>query len=205
MKNKIETGTIIQIPLEHNLGYVSAKLINLNELIENPIYNELLYVYNDVFENTELFNSQNIETKDLLLGPVFILDLPPILRKRKWKIIGYIKPTKNELTIPDFKDFGPITAIYENDAKVWYGIKQLDLNNRIPLDYHQVMHLEKFVFYSHDIVSRRITMEVIRQQNRKIEDFYSLQEWREIAPYNNMMFTPVYSTIPHNKRGKLLL
>lgn len=49
-KNKIETGSIIKIPLEHDFGYVLAKFINLKEIKESIGYNEFIYVYNRVFK-----------------------------------------------------------------------------------------------------------------------------------------------------------
>jgi hypothetical protein len=50
------------------------------------------------------FHINLINTNDLLLGPIFILDLPPVFKKNTWKILDVVSPTQKELTIPDFKD-----------------------------------------------------------------------------------------------------
>lgn len=133
-----------------------------------------------------------------------MLDLPPIVKNKSWELVGHLEPKPNELIIPDFKDFGPVFAMYEKDAKLWYCIKNLDINKRIIVEQDQVYHLEKFVYYSHDLVTRRLTMEVLRQNSKQIEEFYSLEEWKELAPYYNTLHTPIYSTIPFEIRGRMV-
>ncbi|WP_417353050.1 Imm26 family immunity protein [Flavobacterium alkalisoli] len=202
-KNKLNTGTIIKIPLEHNLGFVLAKFINLNEILNKPNHNEFIYVYNKVFKEEEIV-IDGIDDNELLLGGVFVLDLLPVIRNKTWETIGYLEPKNSELKIPDFKDYGPILATYEKDAKFWYCIKNFEINNRIVVEWDEVHHLEKFTYYSHDIVVRRLTMEVIRQSDKKIENYYSLKEWKELAPYYNTLYTPVYSSISFEIRGEMI-
>lgn len=73
-KNKIETGSIIKIPLEHNLGYVLAKFINLNEIKKDIGYNEFIYVYDRIFRDEDIVVN-NIDDNDLLRGGVYVLNI----------------------------------------------------------------------------------------------------------------------------------
>ena len=201
MKNNLISGTLIKIPLEFELGFVLAKLIKLKEIVTNPTLDFLVYVYEKVFKYDSDINFNDLDSCEYLLGGVFVLDLTSILKINKWEIIGYHAPNSFELTMPDFKDFGPSLTLYEKDAKCWYCINNYDVNNRILVDYSKIKHLEKFVYYSHDIITRRLTMEVIRQSASNIKDYYRLEKWEELAPYYNMIYTPIFKSIAKAHRG----
>jgi hypothetical protein len=203
-KNKIISGTLLKIPLEHNLGFVIAKFINLNEVHENPTYNEFIYVYNYVYGN-EKIDINKIEDSDLLLGGIYVLNLYFALKENLWEKVGFLEPTPDQLVMPDLKDFGPLFTKYEKDAKSWYVVRQDNINRREQIDYVKVAHLEKLIYYSYDVVVKRLTMEVLRQSGKKVEDFYLLGTWDELAPYYNMLFTTVYTEVPIDIRGKALM
>jgi hypothetical protein len=203
-KNKIETGSIIKIPLENGLGYVLAKFINLNEVKNTIGYNEFIYVYNRIFKDEDIVVS-NIDDNDLLLGGIFVLNIYPALKNKTWEIVGLLRPKKVELTIPDFKDFGPVLTTYEKDAKIWYYIHNAEVNNRVVVDYEKVKHLEKFIYRAYGSITTRLTMEVIRQQGNKIEEFYKLDNHDDLVSYYNTIYTPIYSSIPGEIRGKVIV
>lgn len=202
-KNKIETGSIIKIPLGHNFGYVLAKFINLNEIKDGLGYNEFIYVYNRVFKDEDIV-VKGIDDNDLLLGGIYILNPYPALKNKTWEIVGLLKAKAIELQIPDFKDYGPVFTLYERDAKIWYYIHNDDINNRIVTDYEKVKHLEKFIYRAYGSVMTRLTMEVIRQSGKKIENYYELKEHDDLVSYYNTIYTPIYSTIPKEIRGKAI-
>lgn len=204
MKKKIETGSIIKIPLEHNLGFVLAKFINLKEIEESIGYNEFIYVYNRVFKDEDII-VEGIDDNDLLLGGIYVLNPYPALKNKTWEIVGLLKPKTIELQIPDFKDYGPVFTLYEKDAKIWYYIQNDEINNRVITDYEKVKHLEKLIYRAYGSVMTRLTMEVIRQRGKKIEDYYELKEHDRLVSYYNTIYTTVYSSIPKEVRGKAIL
>lgn len=203
-KNKIETGSIIKIPLEHDFGFVLAKFINLKEIKEDIGYNEFIYVYKRVFKNENL-EIENIDDNDLLLGGIYVLNPYPAIKNKIWEIVGLVKPKVTELEIPDFKDFGPLLSFYEKDAKIWYYIQKDEINNRIVTDYEKVKHLEKFIYRTYGSIITRLTMEVIRQQGKKIEEYYKLDNHDDLVSYYNTIYTPIYSSIPQEIRGKAII
>lgn len=203
-KNKIETGSIIKIPLEHGFGFVLAKFINLKEIKEDIGYNEFIYVYNRVFKDEDV-TVEGIDNNDLLLGGIYVLNPYPALKNNTWEIVGHLEPKASELQIPDFKSFGPVLTMYEKDAKIWYCIHNDEVNKRIITEYEKVKHLEKFIYKAYGSIMTRLTMEVIRQSEKRIEDYYELKEHDELSSYYNIMYTPVYSTIPKEIRGKAIL
>lgn len=202
--NNIETGTIIKIPLEHNFGFVLAKFINLKEIKEDVGYNEFIYVYNRVFKDEDIV-VDGIDAYDLLLGGIYVLNPYPALKNNIWKIVGLLEPKTSELQIPDFKDFGPVFTKYEKDAGVWYYIHNAEVNKRVIADYENIKHLEKLVYKAYGSIMTRLTMEIIRQKGKKIEDYYDLKEHDELSSYYNTIYTPIYSTIPKEMRGKAIL
>jgi hypothetical protein len=202
-KNKIETGSIIKIPLEHGFGFVLAKFINLKEIKEDIGYNEFIYVYNRIFKDEDIV-VDDIDANDLLLGGLYVLNPYPALKNKTWEIVGLLKPKKSELQIPDFKDFGPFLALYEKDATIWYYIHNGEVNNRIVTDYEKVKHLEQFIYRAYGSIITRLTMEVIRQNGEKIEDYYDLKEHDDLVSYYNVIYTPLYSSISKEIRGKAI-
>jgi len=202
-KNRIETGSIIKIPLEHGFGFVLAKFINLKEIKEDIAYNEFMYVYNRVFKDEDIA-VEGIDNNDLLLGGIYILNLYPALKNKIWEIVGLVQPKTIELQIPDFKDYGPVFTLYEKDAKIWYYIHNDEINHRVVTDYEKVKHLEKFIYYAYGSIMTRLTMEVIRQKDKKIEDYYKLDNHDDLASYYNTIYTPIYSSISAEIRGKAI-
>ncbi len=205
MAKKFNSGTIIKVPLEFGRGSVLAKLVDLSDIKQNPVYNELLYVYKSFAHNGDVSDAvQKLNESELLLGPIFILDLPAILRKKKWEIVGAADLTPMESDIPDFKDFGPVFSTNEDEAKTWYYIRNLEINNRIVTSFDAVKHLEVFKIYSHDMVARRITMEVIRSDGENIIDYYDLDKWENLCLFKHIEHTPMYRDIPNGIRGKAI-
>jgi hypothetical protein len=203
-KKQLKTGTIIRIPLEHDLGFIYAMLINLRDLKEKPTYNELIRVFNYITENPKEDDVKVLHDKDLLVGPLIVLDLPPVVKNGKWQVVGYIEPGEEELVIPDFKEAWPPLIMYEDEANEWRYIRNLDVNGRIRSTWEKVKHLELFNFKSNDLISRRLTMEYLRQTGKNIEDYYELKEWKDLSVYKNVLHTPVYSSIPKEIRGKAI-
>lgn len=109
------------------------------------------------------------------------------------------------MQIPDFRDFGPVFTMYEKDAKLWYYIRNDEVNKRVVSEYEKVKHLEHFIYKAYGSIVTRLTMEVIRQYEKKIEDYYELKEYDELSSYYNTIYTPVYSSIPKEIRGKTIL
>jgi hypothetical protein len=203
-QQNFKTGSIIRIKLEHDLGFVYAMVINLTELIDDPTIHALIRVYNFITQNPSEEDIKNLHSKDLLVGPLFVLDLLPVVKKGKWPVVGHIEPVNEELIIPDFKEAWPLLTMYEDEAKEWKYIRNLDVNGRIKSTWEKVKHLEIFSYKSNDLIARRLTMEYLRQTGKKIEDYYELKEWEELSVYKNVLYTPVYSKIPKEIRGRAL-
>lgn len=202
---QLKSGTIIRVKLEHDLGYVYGKVINLVELLkEKQNVQELVYFYDCVTKNPSKDDLTKIQSSDLLVGPMFVLDLKPVVKNGTWEEVGFIEPTKEELIIPDFKETSPITAYDEDEATGWNYIRNLNVNGRVPSTWEKVKHLNLFKYSSHDLIARRLTMEHLRQTGKKIEDYYEMKEWKELSVYKNMKYTSIYSTVPKEIRGRAI-
>jgi hypothetical protein len=68
---QLKSGTIIKVKLEHNLGYVYGKVINVVELLkEKKNVDELVYFYDYVVQDPDKDDLTKIQDKDLLVGPL---------------------------------------------------------------------------------------------------------------------------------------
>jgi hypothetical protein len=201
---QLKSGTVVMVKLEHNLGYIYGKIINLVEILnEKRDVDELVYFYNYVTKSPEK-DLSTLMAKDLLVGPLFVLDLKPVVKNGTWETVGFIAPTKDELRIPDFKEARPLATWDEDKATGWNYISNLNVNGRVASTFENVKHLEVFQYLSHDLIARRLTMEHLRQIGKKIEDYYKLKEWRELSVYKNMKYTSIYSTVPNEMRGRAI-
>lgn len=202
---QLKSGTIIRVKLEHNLGFVYGKVINLVELLNaKQNVDELVRFYNYVTIKPDKDDLINLQDKDLLVGPLFVLDLKPVIKNSTWEEVGFVGPRKEELIIPDFKETRPITAFDEEEATGWGYIRGLHVNGRVSSSWEKVKHLNLFKYSSHDLITRRLTMEHLRQTGKKIEDYYELKEWEETSVYKNMKYTSVYSSVPREIRGRAI-
>ncbi len=202
---QLKSGTIVKVKLEHDLGYVYGKIINVVELLkEKRNVEELVYFYNYVANIPHTDDLIEIQTRDLLVGPLFVLDLKPVVKNNTWEKVGFIEPTKEELTIPDFKETQPIMAFDEDEATGWNYIRNLDVNSRVRSTWEKVRHLNLFKYSSHDLIVRRLTMEHLRQTGKQIEDYYELREWKELSVYKNAKYTTIYSSVPKEIRGRAI-
>ena len=202
---QLKSGTIIKVKLEHNLGYVYGKVINLIDILkEKRNIDELVYFYDYVTKSPDKDDLIKIQSRDLLVAPLFVLDLKPVVKNGTWELVGFIEPTKEELRIPDFKEARPLATWDEDKATGWNYIRNLNVNGRVISTFESVRHLETFKYISHDLVARRLTMEHLRQTEKKVEDYYELKEWEEVSVYKNMKYTSIYSTVPKEIRGRAI-
>ncbi len=202
---QLKSGTIIRVKLEHNLGFVYGKVINLTELLNvKQDVDELVHFYNYVTIEPGKNDLIILQDKDLLVGPMFVLDLKPVIKNSTWEEAGFVEPRNEELIIPDFKEARPLATWNEEEATGWGYIRNLHVNGRVTSSWEKVRHLEKFQYLSHDLITRRLTMEHLRQTGKKIEDYYELKEWEETSVYKNMKYTSVYSSVPREIRGRAI-
>jgi len=207
MKNKqpLKSGSIVRVKLECGLGYAYGKVINIAELLNSKLsVDSLVYFYDHVTLNSENNDFTEIHNKELLVGPLFVLDLKPVVKNGTWTQVGHVEPKTSELGIPDFKEARPLATWDEDKATGWGYIRNLNVNGRVLSEWEKVKHLEEYQYSSHDLVARRLTMEYIRQSGKKIEDYYKLKEWKESSVYKNLKYTPIYSSIPKRIRGRAI-
>lgn len=199
------SGQIIGIPLNHNLGFIFAKIVNLMDFAEldlSKTFHFLIYPFNYIEKDLNLFSLSKFQNSEPLIGGVFVIDIIPVVNKNKWKIVGQADLLDYEKRIPDFRGFNPVFAKYENEATSWRYYEKGLATKWIQTDYKAVEHLENNTAYSHDLIEKRLSMEVLRKSNIEVEKFYALKEWQDLAVYYNMLYTKEYRKIPNENKGK---
>jgi len=196
----VKAGTIVSAKLEHGLGYVYGKIIKV-QLIED--IKEWVVFYKLIVNKPSKMDLSRLSKYDLLVGPLQVLDLEPVVKNGSWEVVGDLSPTYQEMKVPDTKEAWP-PCMYEDQAETWNYLKNLSPTGRKRSTWEKVKHLELYKKDSHDLIERRLTMEHLRQSGQSIEAFYELKEWRELAVYKNVQFTPIYSEIPVHLRGEAI-
>ena len=199
---KLESGTIIGIELNHGIGFIFAKVVDLTDFSEidlSKTFHFLIYPYNYIKEKISEFKMSEFLQSEPLTGGIYVLDIEPVVKKNVWFRVGETDLKNYEKIVPDFRSFSSnIFAIhkYEKDADSWNYFKNGRPLKWITADYEQVGHLENSKCLSHDIVEIRLSMEVLNRKGKEIKEFYDLNEWTELAPYYNMLFTKRFDEIP---------
>ena len=200
-RTKIKNGDIVQVPLPNDLGFAYAKYIDLLEINPNNKYPSLIRVYN-VRELDSNFLIDNLANKELILSPLLIAGIAPTISKGIWKILGNVSVTEEEKVIPHYKTSKLPPRIKEDD---WYYVIDADISKKIKSSYDNVKHLENIGATGSALVGTKIAMALIKDEGKKIEDYFELKEFFEKSYYEDISEIAAYYKQPEKNRGKALI
>jgi|26BtaG_2_1085354.scaffolds.fasta_scaffold12721_1 hypothetical protein len=205
---KLESGTIIGINLNHEIGIIFAKVVDLREFSKidlSTTFHFIIYPYNYITEKISEFNISEFLKSEPLTGGIYVMDIEPVIKKGIWLKVGTSDLKNYEKIVPDFRSFSSnIFTVhkYERDADSWRYFENGRPLKWIPAEYEQVEHLENSTCLSHDIVEIRLSMEVLNRAGKEMKKFYDLNEWTELAPYYNMLFTKRFNQVSDKLKCK---
>jgi hypothetical protein len=205
----LKSGNIIQIKLNHNLGYIYAKVVNMCDFSEYDLSNTfhlIIYPYNYVIENEEDYSEMDFIKSEPLTGPLFVVDILWALRKNIYKIKGEVPLKDYEKRIPAFRGFGAMVFkvhYYEDEATHWDYFENGSPRKRFEATYDQVKHLEGNVALSHEGIEVRLSMEILFRSGKNVKDFYRLEEWQELSLYYNMIYKTPFNELSDEMKGKV--
>jgi len=197
---KFKSGDIFQIPLPNELGFCYAMGIILIEINPNARYPVLIRVYNYRSLNPE--NSiERFTDMELILSPLLIAGIIPMLTKKKWKILGNLPLRENDKIIPHYKRPEPD----EVRAKDWFYLIDADISKKIKSTYENVKHLETIGAIGGELVNTKIAMALLIDENKKIENYFKLEEYYEKDFLMEVNSIPAYYKLPDSMQGKALM
>ena len=208
--SKIKSGTIIAIHLNHELGFLFAKVVNLTDFSKidlSKTFHNLIYPYNYIKNDISEFELSEFLNSEPLTAGLYVMDLLPVIKKKHWQVVGDINLRDYERLVPDFRGFSSkVFAVhkYEKDADSWRYYENGRPLKWIIADYEQVKHLEDSQCFSHDIIEIRISMEILNRKGEDVANYYQLKEWKELSPYYNMLFTENFNTVPDDLKCKAI-
>ncbi|MGZ3754709.1 MAG: Imm26 family immunity protein [Mucilaginibacter sp.] len=198
-RKRFKSGDILQIPLPHNLGFAYAQGINMLKDDINARYPAIIRVYNyrSALQDAPL---ENFVKKELILSPLLIGGILPVLRKEVWKIIGHVPLQEKDRIIPHYKK-GP----GELNATQWYYLIDADISKKVKSTFDNVKHLETIGATGSELVGTKIAMALLRDEGKRIEDYFELNEYYEKHYYNEVMEIPAFYTQPEFMQGKAII
>ncbi len=205
----LKSGNVIQIKLNHNLGYIYAKVVNMCDFSEYDLSNTfhlIIYPYNYVLISEEDYSEEDFINSEPLTGPLFVDDILWAIRKNIYKIKGEVLLNEYEKRIPAFRGFGAMVFkvhYYEDEATHWDYFENGSPRKRFEATYDQVKHLEGNVALAHEDIEMRLSMEVLYRSGKNIKDFYTLEDWRELSLFNNMLFKTPFNQVPDDLKGRV--
>lgn len=197
---KLKGGDILQISLPGDLGFAYAKYIDLSELKKNTLLQDLIRVYNHRSLHP-IIDLREVTNRDLILCPFLIAGILPAVTSRSWQIVASESISDEEKIIPHFKRVEEIKM----NGKQWYYVIDADNSKKVPVNYESVKHLEFMGAIGSDLVGTKIAMALLKDEGKKIEDYFSLQEFFEKDFYNDVKGIPAYYLQPKEIQGKAMI
>jgi len=194
-----KNGDLFQISLPNELGFAYIKCINLLELDSNAQYPILIRIYNYRSLDANVHPEKFIN-KELILCPLLIAGIIPAIKRGTWKSIGNIPIGKEDAIIPHYKRPEP----NEENPKEWFYLIDADISKKVKSTYEYVKHLETIGSTGSELVGTKIAMALLRDEGKKIEDYFKLEEYYEKVYYDQVIKIPAYYKQPEFMRGRAL-
>ena len=208
MEKILNSGTVMQIKLQHNLGFMYAKVVNLCDFAENDLsktFHLLLYSYNYIIENEEDFNEEDFLNSEPFAGPLFVSDILWAIKKKIYKAKGEVELRSYEKMVPAFRSFGAIVFkpfYFEDEATSWSYFEGGAPRKYISSNYEKVKHLEGNMAHDHEDIETRLSMELLYRRDEDLKKYYQLEEQHELTFYNNIIYKTPFNEVEDMFKGK---
>lgn len=202
---KLSTGSILEIPLPHNLGYGYAMFIFVDELLnDKSLAGDMLII------PFKFFSKERIKKLDIplqgheLTAPLFTFRLQ-VRGEHGWKIIGHQEP--NVSFGFDFKKCNQYNSRYygrENEL-TWYLVRDFILDYKTKIDITKNMHLEMHWIVSQEELALRVLFELDSMYDLSINyDEILIEKWQQ-RTYQEFKLRPLYRDLPKELWGRAVL
>lgn len=197
MNRRPKNGDILEIPLLLDYGYGYAKFLNSKKIWNDKDITDVLRVFN--YTSPSRLNMIDDITRELLIAPVALAGASGIY-SLGWKTIGN-EPIKDEdKFLPDVKTGWPPLL---DPPQRWAYYEDLGSTTKMHFsEFHKVSHLEYSNLLNIEIIPFRITMEILKLENKDIKKMMPELDFLEEVQYRKSFDTPSYSKIPPEYRGR---
>jgi len=208
-KKTLNSGTVIQITLNHNLGYIFAKVINMCDFSEYDLsttFHLIIYSYNYIVQKEDDYREDVFLKAEPLTGPLFVDDILWAIRNKKYKVKGEVSLREYEKRLPAFRGFSAMAFklhYYEDEATHWDYFENGSPFKWIAATYDQVKHLEDNTALDYEAIEMRLSMEILHRSGKNIKDYYKLEDWEELSLYNNMIYKTPFNEVPDELKGRV--
>jgi hypothetical protein len=108
------------------------------------------------------------------------------------------------LIVPHYKYFDSSPLLINESSEQWYYIVNADISLKIKTEYSKVKHLETIGATGASLVATKIAMSLFKDENKKNDDYFALNEFYEKVYFEQVMTIPAYYRQPKNIQGKVL-
>jgi len=192
-KTKLETGSILQIPLPKDLGFAYAKYIDLSKINSSISFPDMIRVFNYRTEN-ENYDLSLMKIHDYIIAPKLVSGLPPTIRKGFWKIIGKGELIDQDMDIPHFsrnEDWSEVDPDKQDKDK-WYYCVDADSSKKIKSVFENVKHLTLLSAIGSGVLETEIAMAFLMKEGKNVEKYFELDEF-----YERMAFKRLKESLPY--------
>lgn len=196
-RKNISTGDLLQIPLWGNLGYAYAKYIDLSKYSNMPT---LIKVF-EYWTQSKGFEESMIEQSKYLVQPMLVAGINPILREKKWEVVGKLNLKADDREIPHFRSHEPRWE-EESNAKEWCYIEDCNVDKRVITAFENIKHLERYAAQGTGNIEIKVTMQIIKKENLNVSDYFDMKDETVEYQYGIVQDTPLLSELPEVLHGR---
>ena len=169
---KLKSGSIVCIPLMHDMGYTFAKYIDLRELKKDVLFPDLLKFY-DLRSLGQAIQS-DLNSVPYLLNPMACAGLRPTIRAGTWTISGEVEVLPEDLKLPEFKSGN--SSYEEVDKGEWFLHVNVEAARKTKCNYDQVRYLQPYAAVGTGTIEMRLTMYHILNERLTVDGYFDLDD-----------------------------
>jgi hypothetical protein len=195
---KENSGKIYLFPLDFNLGFAYAKLIDFSDV--TGFEGKMLISYNKIEINkVKIPTLDEIDKYGIMFGPVSVFKYPNPKGKGDWIYLGQSNNYPKQY--PTFKDVRANFGVKDwTKIGPWFK-RELNLEDCVDVDsYEQVRYLEMPTILSQKQIQQRATMDYLISQSMKVSDYYDLNNFK-----NWLLYIILVNTSYSKEKAYLLL
>jgi hypothetical protein len=183
---KIESGSVLAIPLAKGLGYVYCKYVDLMRIDSECTFPDVIKVFVD--HSDEVLELEQLSLRDYLVAPMLVAGVRPTIRKKLWRVIGKLPLHDDDCNAPDFKDGG--STYEEIQRNEWFLVEGCKLRSRRRVPYDSVKYLQPFTGFGTGSIEIQLTMHWLLFGGMKVEDFFDLRDEKFKWCYTQIQYSP---------------
>lgn len=178
---RLESGSVVSIPLIGNLGFAYAKYIDLLSMNTDSDFPDLIKVFN-IRTIQEIINTDDLKNVDFLISPILPAGLRPTIKGGYWKIVGSMLLNDDDRKLPEFRR--------RLDDSSFLLVSNCDLNQTSVTTYSDVKSLNDYAGFGTGNIEIILSLYFLIKEKMNITSYINVEDENYKWLYDYVVSTP---------------